>query len=142
GAGCASEVSFNLKGRAVLLHSWSPTEAITTGPLSLFTERGESTAAGGRGERKRGRRRRRRGVPGDRGRKEGRRVGEERRERRNQRIITQTTIFTHFTPLDLCRKSAVSLSVLHCGHEWREAGPSGRHQEMMSSTPRLLQPIN
>lgn len=37
----------NLKGRAVLLHSWSPIEAITTGPLSLFTERGEH--CGGRG---------------------------------------------------------------------------------------------
>lgn len=77
--GCASEVSFNPKGRAVLLHSWSPIAAITTGPLSLFTERGESAAVGG--EEGWGR-----GMEG------GGRVGEKKR------VITQTTIFTHFTP--------------------------------------------
>lgn len=79
GTGCASEVSFNLKTRAVLLHSWSPIEAITTGPLYIHRERGEHCWWKRRGE-------------GEGWMEEGGSVGEEKR------VITQTTIFTHFTP--------------------------------------------
>lgn len=70
--------------KAASLQSWSPTEAITTGAtLSILRERSESAAgaAGGRG--------------GGGGAWWRRRVGEEGEQKR---VITQTTVFTRFTP--------------------------------------------
>lgn len=82
-SGCASHVSFNLKAQAALLHSWSPTEAITPGPLSPFTERGRALRVEEGGEEE----------------QEGGRGGGGRREGDEKRVITQTTLFYPFHPL-------------------------------------------